>query len=68
MTKGKSYIDFEIIWRKIHSYISREDEETFDQWIDEDKKHQQYFKHARQYYQEGSSYNRIPADPAGLDY
>jgi len=64
MTKIKSIIDFEIIWKKLHIFLSGKEEKELDNWISEDKNHQKYFNNASRYYEEGSSYDLLPADPA----
>src|SRR3989304_4026827 len=46
----KINIDFEIIWRKLNSYISDEEEVTLKNWLEQDKRHQAFFKNAEKIY------------------
>ena len=63
MTRIKSHIDFEIIWKKIHGSLTHDENLLFESWLTEDHRHMDYFREAERFYREGSSLNKIPADP-----
>ncbi|MTI33478.1 FecR family protein [Xanthovirga aplysinae] len=43
MRKVKELLDFEILWKKLHSSLNEEDERSLKKWMDEDQKHSEFF-------------------------
>jgi len=48
-----SNLDFELLWKKIHSNHTEEEEKSFSEWLENDNKHEVYFQKVQQYYQKG---------------
>ena len=57
MSKQQTIIDFEIIWRKINSSITTDEEQLLTSWLEESPAHQEYLHKAMRYYHEGSRPN-----------
>jgi len=57
MPTDRTIIDFEIIWKKINSTLTEEEEFLLSQWINESPEHRTYFDNAIKYHREGSSFN-----------
>lgn len=62
MTEQNQNIDFEIIWKKIHSQATEEEETLLNQWIDCHPNHQKYFDQAVKYYTSGSQLAQSPSE------
>ena len=45
-------IDFEIIWKSIHSHLDHEEQLLLDKWLDEDQKHRSYYQKAQKHLSE----------------
>lgn len=56
--KGKKNIDFSIIWKKIHGNNSGDEE--LNAWMNESDNKKEFYKNARKFYEEGSSFDKIP--------
>lgn len=56
--KGKKNIDFSIIWKKIHGNNSGDEE--LNVWMNESDNKREFYKSARKFYEEGSSFDKIP--------
>lgn len=56
--KGKKNIDFSIIWKKIHGNNSGDEE--LNAWMNESDNKREFYKSARKFYEEGSSFDKIP--------
>lgn len=56
--KGKKNIDFSIIWKKIHGNNSGDEE--LNAWMNESDNKKEFYKSARKFYEEGSSFDKIP--------
>jgi transmembrane sensor len=55
-------IDFEIIWKKIHTSLSEEEEELFKSWLEENSTHREFVNKVSRYYNEGSGFKKNPAE------
>ncbi|MDF1546901.1 MAG: DUF4974 domain-containing protein [Bacteroidales bacterium] len=60
MSKIKNIIDFEIIWKKLHNVISKDEENILKKWISEENTHSEYYKNAENYYSKGSTFDEKP--------
>lgn len=60
MTEEKNFIDFSIIWKKIHDKISVEEESQLSDWLAKSPINQQFFKSAIRYYKSGSQFCNSP--------
>jgi transmembrane sensor len=56
MVKGRTILDFEIIWKKINHKLTEEEEFFLSQWLNESPSHQQYFDKASHYFDKGSDF------------
>lgn len=54
MAKQRQIIDFELLWKKIHTKLTDEEEATLQRWLSENSKHRAYFKDLQQYYQQST--------------
>lgn len=55
-------IDFEIIWKKIHSRVTEDEEFILNQWIAKDASHRKYYENALRYYAQGTQFSNSPAE------
>lgn len=55
-------MDFEIIWRKIHSKLSQQEEEELSNWLAEHKDHRLLFENAKRFYTQGSGFEKRQAN------
>ena len=55
-------IDFEIIWKKYHDTITKEENEQLQMWLLASKRHQKYFDNVIRFYSEGSLFDKNPID------
>lgn len=62
MTEPNQNIDFEIIWKKIHSKATPEEEALLDEWMGQNQAHRKYFENAAQYYARGTQFANTPAE------
>jgi ferric-dicitrate binding protein FerR (iron transport regulator) len=62
MTELNQNIDFEIIWKKIHSKTTEAEEILLDQWINYHPNHRRYFDNAVKYYSKGSQLAQSPSE------
>jgi len=62
MVKGRTILDFEIIWKKMNHKLTEEEELYLSQWLNENPSHQQYFDKASHYFDEGSSFSGHKTD------
>ena len=46
-------IDFEFIWKKINSNLTKKEEKLFSKWLDSDKNHKSFFKKVEYYHKTG---------------
>jgi transmembrane sensor len=60
MKTNEAGIDFEIIWRKLHTSISPVEEEVLRSWLEEDPRHQKFFNNVSRYYREGTDPDHDP--------
>ncbi|WP_200975632.1 FecR family protein [Echinicola sp. 20G] len=49
-------IDFSIIWKKIHSSLSEEEEQLLRDWLEASQDHQAYFNKVSDFYKRGSQF------------
>ena len=56
MTELKHNIDFELLWRKIHSHLTDEEEILLNEWLSEDISHRKYFYDVQRYYTNGTQF------------
>lgn len=56
------YLDFEIIWKKIHDQLSEEEEALFNRWIEEHPLHRKYYANVVEFYTNGTKFNQSPAE------
>lgn len=49
-------IDFEIIWKKIHSQTTEQEEILLNHWLDVERSHRIYYESALDYYANGSKF------------
>ncbi len=50
MADSKQPIDFLLLWKKIHSKLTLEEEEKLDTWLSESSRHREYFKSLQNFY------------------
>ena len=62
MVKGRTILDFEIIWKKMNHKLTEEEELFLSQWLNESPSHQQYFDKVRRYSDESSDFTRPETD------
>lgn len=55
-------LDFEIIWKKINTRLSEEEEILFNRWLSDSPLHQKYFANAGEYFAKGTRFNQSPAE------
>lgn len=55
-------LDFELIWKKIHSELSEEEEALLDRWLEANPLHREYYDNAVEYYARGTKFNQSPAE------
>jgi len=58
--KGKKNIDFSLIWKKIHK--KNFEDRDLNEWLNDSDKKKEFVKSARQFYEDGSSFDRHPVD------
>ena len=56
MNKYSENIDFSIIWKKIHTSLTGEEEKILQDWLVESERHQEYFNKVKLFYQNGSQF------------
>lgn len=56
MNKDSENIDFSIIWKKVHGYLTEEEEVQLRNWLSESEEHQEYFDNVAAFYQNGSRF------------
>jgi len=56
MAKKVTFIDFEIIWHKLHGCISDDEQRLLDQWLEEDAAHRKFYEHVQRFYASGSAF------------
>ncbi|MCK3683902.1 FecR family protein [Maribellus sp. YY47] len=57
---GKKNIDFSLIWKKIHK--KNFEDKDLNEWLNDSNKKKELFTSAKQFYEEGSSFDRNPVD------
>jgi len=57
-----SNLDFELLWKKIHSNHTEEEEKLFSEWLENENKHEVYFQKVQQYYQKGKVHDARDPD------
>jgi len=57
-----SSIDFEFLWKKIHTKHTEEEEKSFSEWLEDDKKHEAFFQKVQYYYQKAEVHNARKLD------
>ncbi|MEQ6121255.1 FecR domain-containing protein [Reichenbachiella sp. MALMAid0571] len=62
MAKLKNIIDSELILKKINNTITEEEDNLFQSWYNESTEHQEYFLHAKAYFERGSAFDIEPLD------
>lgn len=62
MANIKNIIDSELIIRKISNSLNEKEEYIFQQWYDESIEHQEYFEHAKRYFEQGSAFDKTTLD------
>lgn len=62
MTESNQNLDFEIIWRKIHSQVTEEEELQLNRWLSKNARHRRYYENARRYYSQGSQFSNSQAE------
>ena len=62
MSKKRTIIDFEIIWKKLHRVLPEKEDQLLDNWLGEDKKHRNFYQHAEKFFQEGSQFRNVESD------
>jgi len=58
MANFKNIIDSELIIGKISNTLNEKEEYLFQQWYDESNAHQEYFEHAKRYFEQGSAFDK----------
>ncbi|GAF02724.1 FecR domain-containing protein [Saccharicrinis fermentans] len=58
----KSHIDFYIIWKKIFSTTSAEEDRELQKWLNASAKHFKFFYDAEAFHKYGSSFSKKPVD------
>ncbi|UCS95011.1 DUF4974 domain-containing protein [Echinicola marina] len=56
MSKNSENIDFSIVWKKIHSELTVEEEDRLQGWLAESKDHKDYFDKVIAFYKNGSQF------------
>ncbi|MEB2774677.1 DUF4974 domain-containing protein [Algoriphagus sp. D3-2-R+10] len=56
MHKYSEGIDFSIIWKKLHTSLTGEEEEQLKLWLSESTDHQNYFEQVKLFYRNGSQF------------
>lgn len=62
MAELKHHIDFELIWKKVHSQLTEEEERLLNDWLAEDASHRKYFEDVTRYYNSGTQFANSPAE------
>lgn len=57
---GKKNIDFSLIWKKIHK--KNFEDRDLNEWLNDSDKKKEFFKSAKQFYEEGSSFDKHLVD------
>jgi len=52
-----SNLDFELLWKKIHTNHTEEEEKLFADWLKSDKEHEAFYQKIQIYYQTGKVHN-----------
>ncbi|WP_186755999.1 FecR family protein [Echinicola salinicaeni] len=56
MNKNSGNIDFSIIWKKVHTSLTVEEERQLKDWLAASEEHQDYFDKVRAFYKNGSQF------------
>lgn len=59
--KEKKNIDFSLIWKKIHK--SNFEDKDLATWLNDSEKKKKFFDSAKQFYEEGSTFDKQPVNP-----
>ena len=57
-----SNLDFELLWKKIHSNHTEEEGKLFSEWLENENKHEVYFQKVQQYFQKGKVHDARDLD------